>query len=166
MLFAPEIALAIESSATWLARQFSWLSINIFMHIGKCKCNVSGWQTHWWTYAVAHSFLQQASLSREWFLSRGKDPDQRNLALFENPTWQCNGARQLSPEHIVTDAYDCSWNGPQWSVKASLLFWPHDSPGRQSTFFMRKGKYTRGLVRGLFALLLVIAIPNVRHPKN
>ena len=101
---APEIALAMQSRPD----DSAGLPSTFLMRTGKYKPNVPGWQTHRRTYAIAHSFLQQASLSREWFLSRGKDPDQRNLALFENPTWQCNGARQLSPEHIVTDAYDCS----------------------------------------------------------
>ena len=46
--------------------------------------------------------------TKRWFISSRKDADQRNLALFENPASQCNGARQFSPEHNVTNTYDCS----------------------------------------------------------
>ena len=84
-------------------------TFNMRRSTGKYKRNFPGWRTHRQTYVVAYSFLQQASPSKEWFIFSRKDADQRNLALFENPAWQCNGARQLSPEHIVTDAYaDCS----------------------------------------------------------
>ena len=102
--FAPEIALAMQSRPD----DSAGLPSTFLMRTGKYKPNVPGWQTHRRTYAIAHSFLQQIFPSRKWFTSSRKDADQRNLALFENPARQCNGARQLSAEHILTDAYNCS----------------------------------------------------------
>ena len=74
--------------------------------------------SHRRTCAIAHSFLQKL-LHHE----NGSSPVGKTLtsgiyfiALFEDPPWKRNGARQFSPEHMVTDVYDCSWNQPRWSV--------------------------------------------------
>ena len=62
-----------------------WLAVDLFMRTGKYKRNVLGWRTHRRTYAVAHSFLQQACPPQEWFIFSRKDADQGHLALFEDP---------------------------------------------------------------------------------
>ena len=137
-----------------------------FMRTGKFQRSVPGWRTHRQTYAVALSFLQQALSSRDWFISSRKGADQRHLALFEDPALQCYSARQLSPEHIITDAYDWSWNWPWWPVKNSLLFRPDDYPACQSTIFMGKGLYTHKLFLGFLVLLALESVPQKDNSQN